>query len=175
MTRHVIGAIVLLAASGCPAHQKMLDGIVGQSGDLPCFTVPIEGIEGFGTLRVAAIEVSEITEKGAVVSIPWSVGMKGTMPATVLAPSKCIAYGAIGGQSVAAPLMEGKRYALFINGHVGPLNQGQNRRYSGYFCVIKSGIEEQLVRQVKWDRRARVWDWGVCGTLRSSPREDLKS
>lgn len=160
LPRVVAATIVVLALlpTGCHARQRMLDAVVKQSGDLPCFSVPRFGWRAT-ELEVTALVVTEVTREGAVISQPWGVGLSTPLREVTVSSRSCLVYGAVPGEH-AAPLRRGARYSLFLNTFTP---DGVNRRYRAYFCLGADEDRDKVVRQVKWDQHAHKRRWDVCG------------
>lgn len=152
-------AVCALAPSGCHARQRMLEAVVTQSGDLPCFSVERSGTR-VAELEVAAFEVTELTRGGAVISQPWTAGLAKPMQNVTVSSDSCVIYGSVSTEQ-ATPLRAGARYSLFINAFAP---DGTNRRYQGYFCVGVDEAGDKVVHQVKWDTDTRARRWDVCGS-----------
>lgn len=154
----VIAAVLALAPTGCHARQRMLEAVVTQSGDLPCFSVERSGTR-VTELEVAAFEVTELAPDGAVISQPWTAGLAEPMRNVTVSSDSCVIYGSVSNEQ-ATPLRVGARYSLFINAFAP---DGSNRRYQGYFCVGVDEAGDTVVRQVKWDTDTHARRWDVCG------------
>lgn len=152
-----ITALALLPA-GCHARYRMLDAVVSQSGELPCFSIPRSGWRAT-ELEVAALVVTEVTRDGAVISHPWDMGSSRPLRDVTVSSRSCLVYGAIPGES-AIPLRRGARYSLFLNAFT---SDGANRRYSAYFCLGAGEDGKSMVHQVAWDEHEHRRRWDVCG------------
>lgn len=153
----VITALALLPA-GCHARYRMLDAVVSQSGELPCFSVPRSGWRAT-KLEVAALVVTEVTREGSVISSPWDLGSSTPLRDVTVSPHSCLIYGAAPGER-AAPLRPGTRYSLFLNAFAP---DGANRRYRAYFCLGRGEDGKNVVYQVAWDEHEHRRRWDVCG------------
>lgn len=155
---------LLLVATGCDARQRMWKGEVRQSGGLPCFGMP--KIRDAKPAEVAAVTVSEIDEREAVLQTAWNADYTRSTPSVVMSPANCIIYGFSGNSSriigPVLPMQPGKRYAVSINSNVRRGGGWENRRYEAYFC-LSPGVPSMAVHDVKWDQRAGKRNWAVCG------------
>ncbi|GAB2627511.1 hypothetical protein GCM10027191_25450 [Novilysobacter erysipheiresistens] len=160
--------MLALAAGGCDAKQRMLDAVVRQSGQLPCFSVPTESLRDKDELTVAGIQVSELDEREQVRGTTWTGDFTLSEPPTLLSPETCIPYGTLESGRTVGPLIPiepGRHYTVFINAHVRRGEEWQNRSYSGYFCVAKDAMQRHLVREVQWDKALGRRRWDGCGQV----------
>lgn len=156
---------LLLAATGCDARQRMWKGEVRQLDDLPCFSMP-KTWDAKPT-QVAAIMVSEIDERGAVLQTAWDGDFTRSAPPVVMTPDNCIIYGFSGNSSRSIgpvlPLQPGKRYTVSINSSVPRGSEWENRSYRAHFCMLPDAASGMVVHDVKWDKQAGKRNWNACG------------
>lgn len=157
---------LLLSVQGCPAGPRMLDAVVRQSGDVPCFSVSRQDIRRDEFLKVGAIYVTEIGAMGEVLSTPWHAGFVIPGRKLMISESVCVRYGNPGvehqGQAP-AQLEAGRRYDVFINAAVKRGARWDNRRYDAKFCLTQDARGRVAVRQVHWNKKSAEWGWYVCG------------
>jgi len=163
----LLPAILLVVfAQGCYARQQMYDAKVRDADGRPCFSVSEQDFGQSEKVRVAAIEVSEITELGAVTSTPWLAVFVDSTPALSVTAATCIVYGKSGGvesrAGAAKPLEPGVRYALGMNADVWRRGGWQNRMFQAYFCIAGDRSIGPRVRQVEWDEQDQRWRWDIC-------------
>lgn len=120
----------------------------------------VEELEGRGS---GVTNVSIYRQDASGSHLLWQQSFppnEGLVP--VVSPHQCLD----GLESTGNPLpdlLPGTRYlvdvAAFIVASEGELVR---RWYSGNFCVVRgeSGLES---RQIVFDRRRKIWPWGICG------------
>lgn len=167
-------AVIVLAlfAQGCNARQHMYDAEVREADGQPCFSVSSKRLGEGEKVRVAAIEVSEVSASGAVASTRWLAGFVRSTPPLSVTPSTCVVYGKpeVGYRGEEAkPLKPGVRYALGMNTHVWRKQRWQNRAFQAYFCIVPGDRHAAArVRQVQWDEQGRKWRWDDCAVAGES-------
>lgn len=141
------------------------DAQVWQIGDLPCFSVADNKETRRHPPLLAHITVyRKVSGRSEMI---WSFSPIRKDGLMYLPPDKCISYGAISMQpalgETAPKLQVGAEYTAEINSAIPSDKKRSNRRYRAYFCVVAGeGAGDTRVRQVKWDKRKEIWDWGVC-------------
>lgn len=171
--RLLTAILLVLFAQGCHARQQMYDAEVRDADGRPCFSVSSEDFGENEKVRVAAIEVSEVTALGAVTSTAWLAVFVDSTPALSVTPSTCVLYGKPETEyqgEEAKSLEPGVRYALGMNAHVWRKEYWQNRRFQAYFCIADDRSIGPRVRQVKWDEQDGRWRWDVCAPADARPR-----
>lgn len=167
-------AVIVLAlfAQGCHARQQMYDAEVREADGQPCFSVSSKRLGADEKVRIATIEVSEVTASGAVASTQWLAGFIRSTPPLSVTPSTCVVYGKpqVGYRGEEAkPLKPGVRYGLGMNAHVWRKQRWQNRAFQAYFCIAPDDIHaDARVRQVEWDEQAKKWQWDDCAVAGES-------
>ena len=171
--RLLTAILLVLFAQGCHARQQMYDAEVRDADGRPCFSVNSQDFGESEKVRLATIEVSEVTELGAVTSTPWLAVFVDSAPALSVTTSTCIVYGKPGVEyqgEEAKSLEPGVRYAVGMNAHVWPNKRWQNRRFQAYFCIAGDRSIGPRVRQVEWDEPGGRWRWDVCTPADARPR-----